>query len=275
MAANPKSVIYQACRAVLRPLASMLLRVGMTWKEFSDLSKSVFVEVATAEFGIRGRPTNVSRVSILTGIGRKEVRRQRDLLGTGTPPVREKTTDATRVVSGWHQDPDFLDSNDEPLALDESGAHPSFATLCTRYSGDIAPATMLKELLKTGTVARDAVGRLIAKRRYYQPAQHDDENLLWATGLVRDLVQTMNNNVFRSDETLPRFGGKAENVDIPPSAIAAFRDYMEERGQAFLEDIDNWLTEHTAQANEGTEDRIRLGVGLFAIEDRITKEIER
>ena len=81
---------------------------GMTWKEYSALSKSVFVETATEEYGIKGRPTNISRVSILTGIDRKEVKRQRDLLQSDMPVLKRKTTDATRVLSGWHQDADFI-----------------------------------------------------------------------------------------------------------------------------------------------------------------------
>ena len=68
MAIDIKTTLQSACRALLQPIALVALRCGMTWKEFSDLSKSVFVSVATDEFGLRGRPTNISRVSILTGI---------------------------------------------------------------------------------------------------------------------------------------------------------------------------------------------------------------
>ena len=98
----------QACRALLRPIASLMLKCGLTWREFSELSRSVFVEVAGTEYGIRGRPTNLSRVAILTGLNRKEVRRQRDLLDQPAEPLPSKTSDATRVLSGWFQDPDFL-----------------------------------------------------------------------------------------------------------------------------------------------------------------------
>ena len=64
----------------MRPIASLLMRCGMTWKEFAELCKTVFVEVASEEYGIRGRKTNVSRTAILTGMSRKEVKRLRDLL---------------------------------------------------------------------------------------------------------------------------------------------------------------------------------------------------
>lgn len=266
-----QSIAHQACRIVLRPLASMLLKVGLTWKEFSELAKSVFVETATAEYGIRGRPTNISRVSILTGIGRKEVKRQRDILASQQPPPPQKTTDATRVLSGWFQDVDFMGVDGRPLPLRESGDSPNFDQLCRRYGGDIATATMLKELLNTETIGRDENGRLFPQRRYYHPARHDDENLLWAVNLIRDLTATMNNNVFKTERTQPRFGRKAENVEIPENCREAFREFLDTRGQIFLEDIDDWLTEHATDKTEG-DANIRLGVGVFAIEDELIKE---
>lgn len=266
-----QSVAHEACRILLRPVASMFLKVGLTWKEFSELAKSVFVETATAEYGIRGRPTNISRVSILTGIGRKEVKRQRELLESAKPSPPQKTTDATRVLSGWYQDPDYTDSDGQPLPLPGSGNELSFESLCRKYGGGVAPATMLKELLHTETIAEAGDGQLIPKRRYYHPARHDDENLLWAVNLIRDLTATMNNNVFKTDQTIPRFGRKAENTEIPESCRESFRQFLDQWGQAFLEDIDDWLTEHATDV-EGDASCIRLGVGVFGIEDEFLKE---
>ena len=65
---------------VLKPIARILLRYGIGFREFAEVAKSAFVDVATAEYGIRGRPTNISRVAVMTGLTRKEVRRLRDQL---------------------------------------------------------------------------------------------------------------------------------------------------------------------------------------------------
>jgi len=115
------SILRSSCRALLRPIASLVLKCGTTWREFSELSKSVFVSVASDEFGIRGRPTNVSRVSTLTGISRKEVKRQRELLAEPATSASPKTTDATRPLSGWHQDPTYVGGDGKPLALSPEG----------------------------------------------------------------------------------------------------------------------------------------------------------
>ncbi len=272
MESDQKTLIADACRKVLRPLVSMLLKCGMTWKEFADLSKSVFVQSASEEYGIKGRPTNVSRVSILTGIDRKEVKRQRELLAAEASPVRGKTTDATKVLSGWFQDPEFLDESGEPRLLVEAGSNPSFETLCDRYAGDIATPTMLKELLKTRAVARQPDGTLKVLSRYYQPAVRDDENLLFAVDRIRDVIDTMNNNVFPGDTGVPRFGGYADNEALPLSVVPEFREYLDKRGQAFLEEIDDWLAEHAASGKPGETETARVGISLFATERKNPKE---
>jgi len=272
MDVDQKSLIHNACRQILRPLASLLLRCGMTWKEFSDLSKSVFVQTATEEYGIKGRPTNVSRVSILTGISRKEVKRQRDVLEGEARPVERKTTDATRVLSGWFQDPAYLDSNSEPMLLDEAGTNPSFDSLCARYAGGVATPTMLKELVKTRAIERQADGKLKVLSRYYQPAVHDDENLLFAVDRIYDVIETMNNNVFLDENGVPRFGGYADNDAFPVSDIPKFREFLDKRGQEFLEEIDDWLTTHADQNESAGAETARVGISLFATERKNFQE---
>ena len=63
--------ILRGMLLVLRPMARILLRFGIGFKEFNEVAKAAFVDVASADFGIRGRPTNISRVAVMTGLTRK------------------------------------------------------------------------------------------------------------------------------------------------------------------------------------------------------------
>ncbi len=255
----------------MRPLASLMLRCGMTWKEFAELCKSVFVDVASEEYGIKGRKTNVSRVSILTGMSRKEVKRLRDLLEAEQAPAPGKTTDATRVLSGWHQDKDFLDADDKPLPLAPDGEGATFAELMRRYGGDIPQGAMLKELRHARAVEDTKDGKLRAISRYYTPVQLDPELLLIAGSNLRDLAATLNHNL-TPDKAVRRFEGRADNGAIDIKATPAFRRFMEEEGQRLLEKVDDWLTEHQVSDEDKSDtDKVRLGVGVYAIEDMANK----
>ena len=131
---DSKGTALAALRLLFRPVARIMLRAGINWRELADVCKATYVEVATEDFGIRGRPTNISRVAILTGLTRKEVRRLRDLLEEASPEVFSRMNFATRVLSGWHQDEEFLDAEGKPRPLPREGASGSFESLCHRYS---------------------------------------------------------------------------------------------------------------------------------------------
>ncbi len=265
-----KNTLRSSCRALLRPIASVVLKCGMTWREFSELSKSVFVSVASEEFGIRGRPTNVSRVSILTGISRKEVKRQRELLVAPASSASPKTTDATRLLSGWHQDPDYVSADGTPLALKPKGPAPSFETLFASYGGDTPEQTLFRELLKAGSIETDDQGRHIAKRRYHMPVEMDAGSIRFFGTNLFDHARTLSNNV-TGDNDKRRLEGFAVDDRIHPDAVEEFRAYLDQRGQQFLEEIDDWLSRHRLDPTDSETTPVRLGLGVYAIEGQLPK----
>lgn len=265
-----KSTLRSSCRALLRPIASVVLKCGMTWREFSELSKSVFVSVASDEFGIRGRPTNVSRVSILTGISRKEVKRQRELLAEPAATSSTKTTDATRLLSGWHQDSDYVDANGGPIALAIKGAKPSFESLFESYGGDTPEQTLSRELMAAGSIEKDSQSRYVAKRRYHMPVEMDAGSIRFFGTNLFDHANTLSNNV-AGESNERRLEGFAVDDQIHPETVEEFRAFLDERGQQFLEEIDDWLSRHRLDPNDSKTTPVRLGLGVYAIEGQLPK----
>lgn len=262
-----KALVMASCRALLKPIARLLLKSGVTWKEFAESSRQAFVDVATREFGLRGRPTNVSRVAILTGLARREVRRQQQLLNAEPQPTTGYMSKASRVLSGWHQDPRFLDTDGNPRELPIDGAQPSFAELVRRYGGDIPPGALLKELQLARAVERRADGTLRVLTRVYLPRRMDEGQIrLWGS-VLQDVGTTLEHNLTRDATTRPRFERRALSVRVDRRAVSAFRQFLEREGQAFLVRVDDWLTAHQASEDAGTTEQIRLGAGIYHIED--------
>ncbi|WP_405233929.1 DUF6502 family protein [Lentisalinibacter salinarum] len=268
-----RRVLIDACRRLLRPIARIMLRGGMTWREFADISKSVFVQVATSDYGIGGRPTNVSRTSILTGLTRREVKRQRELLADQLDEsLTRKTNNATRVLARWHQDPDFSDGQGNARELEYEEGNNSFTELLRRYAGDIPPKAMLKELLTTGAVEQAAGGRLRALHRYYMPAATDTETLRRAGEVLEDVGRTVNHNLGRAQDEPSRFEGRATALQVPRSAIPELQALLEDKGEEFLYMIDDWLAEQERQAGREETDTVRLGIGVYFIQGPQTRE---
>lgn len=258
-----------AARRWLKPAVHVLLRCGLPWKEFAELAKSVYVEVATEQFGKRGRPTNVSRTAMLTGLARRDVRKQRAKLAAAGPAPTGSVTKASLVLSAWHLDPEFTDKKGRPRPLPVEGENPSFAALLKRCGGaDVQPTTVLKELINAGCVRRRTDGRLQVLQRDYIPQLIDAQLMkLWGARLT-DLATTYAHNLMRTEREAARFERAALNDRIPGTAVKEFRRVLEQEGQAFLERMDAWLSAQQA-LNDGESEikAIRLGVGVYHIQD--------
>ena len=247
----------------------MLLRSGISWKDFAELSKGVFVEVAREDYGLRGRPTNSSRVALLTGLSRREVARVRDLLES----EQLDETDApqgrlSQVLSGWHQDPDFLDAAGEPRVLPINGEGPSVTQLLDRYGGDLPPGAILKELKNVGLVEEVGDDELRVCSRTYLRGPVDPDLIRQAGVALHDHGETVAHNVAGARNAPARFDRMVSNANIPGSARHAFQRLVTERGQEFLELLDDWLSKHELPKDKGGSDtRHRLGVGMFFFEE--------
>jgi len=252
---------------VLEPVIRLMLRLGITWKQFSDLTKQKFVDVATADFGVRGRPTNISRVAILTGLDRRVVRSLR--VEKTEPPSAGYHSKASQILFAWHHEPSFLDASGSAAALPVEGAETSFTALMKRHAPALPVIAMIKELKSAGAIEELADGRLRPLTRVFVPQGLPAERLrLWAS-VLSDVANTIDHNFSRDEDEPARFERRALSLKIDRKALPEFRRLLETEGQALLERVDDWLSSH--EVTENDQDAIRLGVGVYHIQDRTSR----
>lgn len=145
--------------SLLKPLARLFLRYGRGYREYSELSKSAFVSVASKDYGVHGRPTNVSRIAAMTGMTRKEISRIRQKIERGDAAVTERHTPIQEVIDAWQANEEFLDEDGRPAVLPLCGDRSSFQSLLKQYAGDIPAGAMRKELQRMG--AAELVGETL------------------------------------------------------------------------------------------------------------------
>ena len=75
--AAPPAVLVRALRRLLRPLVRMLVTHQITYPLLTNWLKAIYVEVADKDFSLPSRAQTISRVSLLTGVHRKDVKRLR------------------------------------------------------------------------------------------------------------------------------------------------------------------------------------------------------
>lgn len=272
-----KSALLAAATQALRPVARLMLASGVTFREFNALAKRVFVAVASDEFGRSGRPTNISRVSMMTGLARKDVRRLRNELEAdeSLAPLPQKTTEATRLLSAWYELPEYTNPDRTPRAIPPAGPAPSFEALHRKYGGDIPATTMQKDLVRTGSLSMESDGRLKPLRRYFMPLPLEADAVVRAGDVLLTMGNTVTLNLTRRPGSEGRFEGRASSARIPAQDAAEFRAFVESQGMRFLEEVDQWLNRHAVASDSGDEKTVRLGVGVYQIQEAEDAQVSR
>jgi hypothetical protein len=257
-----------ALLGALRPLAAMLLRFGIGYREFAEVAKAAFVDAATAEFGVRGRPTNTSRVAAMTGLTRKEVRRIRaahyEVLesGPGTVPAD--------VLHRWFTDPRYAQAPGSPRDLGFEGPEPSFATLVRECAADLPPGAVRAELRRIGALEETPAGVLRATRRHAIPASALEALLEGITTGLRPVTMTVDWNAAAAPGVPRRFQRAVTNRQVPAARRAEVEAVLRQRLTAWTEEVDDYLAGVEAgradQAGAALPEAI-LGVGMYYFEE--------
>jgi len=273
MGAEISQVLCAAVIRILRPLVVILLRHGVSYGTFSELTKRVYVDVAFQEFGITGRKQSTSRVSIITGLSRKEVMRVRKLPRPIDREGAERYNRATRVISAWRQEGDFLDKNGEPGALPLSGGPATFSGLVRRFSGDIPARAMLDELKRVGAVEETEDGRIRLLARAHIPKGSEADKIHILGTDVGHLISTIDHNLPPQVQE-PFFQRKVTYDNLPDQVLPKFRKLTVRKAQALLEKMATWLAGHDRDTNPAVPGtgRNRAGVGIYYFEAPYSEE---
>ena len=121
--------------------------------------------MATNDYGLRGRPTNISRVAVMTGLTRKEVRRVRDKSSAGEATLVLRSTPMEAILHRWHSEEEFLTESGSPKILQFDGEGPTFSKLVRQFGGDIPPGAMRTELKRIKAVVELEDGSLQVLKR--------------------------------------------------------------------------------------------------------------
>jgi len=248
---------------MLNPLVRLLLRFDMSHSEFSEIARRSYVHVAKTDFAIPGRAPTHSHVAVITGLSRKEVVRLSEVPADEAPQTRGPLNRATRVISGWMQDAEFVDSTGQPRILALRGEPGSFDELVTRYSGDISSRAVLDELLRVGAVERVDKQYVRLLNKGYIPRKDEPELVRVLSKHVADHLDTAVHNIAQ-DEKDARFQRQVTYHEMPLSIIEEFREFSHQRSMDLLVEFDQWLAERKKNISaDNDETKGRVGVGVY------------
>jgi hypothetical protein len=260
---TPPESLISAVRYMLRPLVKLLLMNSITYPFLSNLLKSVYVEVATEEFRLQGKPQTDSRISLLSGIHRKDVknlRPERQLEQT-LPPSQSLST---KLVKLWTSDPKRVDETGRhrplPRLMSEGGGA-SFEELVSSVSKDIRSRVILDEWLRTGIAKIDAEGRVCLNTETTSKESDFDEKAHFIGKNLHDHLCTASHNL--QGQQPPLLESSVHSKRLTPESITELDALTKKLGQQLLDEVNKRAAELEARDAAKPDAHQRMNFGMY------------
>ena len=279
---NNDSLIIRAITNVMRPLVKFLIARGVTFPMFAEIMKHVYVEVAAKDYKLNpDKPVTDSRITLLTKVHRKDVRRIRseqsgfDVPEEGVELPGRKMSLGAQIVAKWLADKEYTDDQGEPLKLhklaSKANGEPSFEWLVESINTDFRARVALDDMIAQGMVVEESDGRVSLNKTAFIPEEnfeelmgHFDRNLHdHMAAAVHNIAQNQNGQDKKFIERSVFY------KDLTPASIAKLEQMVEEKGTENLISINKAAYDmaESDQDQSGNNERMTFGIYYYSEKD--------
>jgi len=257
----------------MTPLVRILLRNGISYREFAEVIKEVFVAVCARDLAVPGRPPTFARIAIVAGLTRGEV-----AAVVRDDELRRKVSEsnanrAARLLEAWHSETRFLGPYGFPRDLQLDGNDPAgnFADLVSEFGGGMTPREMLDELLRVNAAKLLESGEVVrVLKRTYIPKEMTPEMVQIFSQAVRRYIETVDYNLSFKDTSSRRF----ERLVYPDPGlrivdIPAYQQELREYLETVIAEIDYKTSNYQRVPDDGSERTMNVGVGIYFYQEEV------
>jgi len=264
----PPDALAAAIRRLLRPIVRQLLAWGVTYPVLDQVVRGLYVEVAERDFALPHKRQTDSRVSLVTGIHRKEIARLRRQPDDGRARASLESSVLTRVLGRWMAGPPYADRAGRARALPYESPRArdaSFVRLVGAAGFDGPARSVLDEMLRTGAVAWRDDGTVELAREANVPRADLAGKLELLGSDPGELFRTIAHNIEDADTAwLQR---KVVYDNIGADALDALRAAARAEGEALIRRANKLLAANDRDRNPdapgGRRSRVVLGAYYF------------
>jgi Family of unknown function (DUF6502) len=268
---NQNSAIFKALESALKPLVRLMLARGITYIQLTEWLKHIFVETAVREFNLPDKAINDSRISVVTGVHRKDVKRLRENMLINPSLVEPTNVNlGSKIVSAWLSNALYM-NDDKPKSiarLKKDGGNISFEVLAESVTKDVRARAALDELERVGAVSVDAEDMVTLVTEAFIPAKGEDEKAYYLGLGVGDHTSAAVNNVLNHQP--PSFDRVVHYKSLSLTSIEEIEQLSRAHGSQFLQEINKKAGKLPLNADnsEIKNKRFTLGVYFYS-EDEI------
>lgn len=274
--ASLQTVFIECLHTMLTPIVRLTLYCGLGHSEFSAVVRRVFIDVASDEYGLRGRPANASKISAKTGISRKSVQRFRTQKRIAEWSPDDEVSPINTIIHYWRFDDRFGSAEGTAKELPYEGKG-GFAELVKRYVGDIPASTIRQELLRDGIAIYTEDGLLRLVRHFSFPERLDEDFLRIAAFSIGNHAETLYHNALMADSGINRrqkhqdrrrFERIAWSARLPKTEIRKFEAWVNNRSDEFIKEADKYMAQFEGTNLDRASGEPVVGVGVYFFKGR-------
>ena len=266
-----QAALVKAVRMLCRPLVKLLIEKGITFPQFRELIKEVYVDVADSQFTLDGKANSDSRIYVLTGIHRKDIKRIRAEIMQEDDSFNSNASLSGELIARWNSMPDYLDGDGRPRALSRTGAgdHAGFEQLVTSVSKDVRPRVILDEWLRLNivTMKDDHVvlntSGFVTNKEFNDMAYYLGHN-------VHDHIASCTNNILQQGE--PMLEQSVYYASLTEESANELRDLSRQAGEDLLRSVNDRAIGLYDRDRHGQDADFRIRLGVYWYQDRLDDE---
>jgi hypothetical protein len=186
-------------------------------------------------------------------------------VGRSIPPVHsrdyELMMEIPRIVHDWVRSAEYTGRDGEPKALGLRGPR-GLSTLIKKHFPRQPTSLVVEYMTTRGAIRRRGDGKYALLRRqviYRRRASRDF--IEWTAALAGRYLDTAFGNWKHGDPSSRQLDRVARVFDLPAKEVPHFREFTKSRAESWLEEIDNWLEDHSAPS--GRQRRVEAGVHVY------------
>ena len=267
---NQNSAIFKALECALKPLVRLMLARGITYIQLTEWLKHIFVETAVREFTLPDKAINDSRISVITGVHRKDVKRLREIMLINPILVEPVNVNlGSKIVSAWLSNALYVhDGKPKTIArLKKDGGNVSFEALCEVVTKDVRARAALDELERVGAVSVDENDMVMLITDAFIPAKGEDEKAYYMGLGVGDHTAAAVHNVLNYQP--PSFDRVVHYKGLSSESIQEIEQLSRAQGSRLLQEINKRAEKlsSTADTADVKSKRFTLGVYFYSEDD--------
>lgn len=267
---GPPPRLLGAIDKLLRPLVRLMLSYQITYPQLINMLKSIYVDVAETEFQVNGKRQSDSRINLLTGVHRKDVKRLRAEAKDETVAPAAVSTGA-QLIAHWLGDSEFTDPDGQPRALtikSTSGEKSEFDLLVEKVcKQDIRPRVILDEWLRLG-VAHVEDDKVSLDTGAFTPDKGFDEKVFFFGKNIQDHIAAGAHNLLGLK---PSYFDRSVYYDkLSDASIKELSELANTLGMQALTEMNKAALAHQKQDADSGDTRFRMNFGVFNYNAELT-----